>query len=136
MIFAIDFDGTVVTHEFPDVGNDVPGAEEVLRELVEAGHRLILWTMRSDGREDGDFLKPAVEWFRARGLPLFGINRNPQQHTWTGSPKAFAHCFIDDAALGCPLIAPEQPGIRPYVDWNLVREYLVCLGALPEEEVD
>lgn len=132
MIFGIDFDGTVVTHEFPDVGTEVPGAADVLRELVAAGHQLILWTMRSDGRPEGDFLAPAVDWFAERGIPLLGVNRNPTQYRWTGSPKAYAHCYIDDAALGCPLIHPDDGKSRPYVDWNLVREYLVGLGAIKD----
>ena len=44
---AIDFDGTCVTHEYPNVGRDI-GAAPVLRKLVENGHKLILWTMRDD----------------------------------------------------------------------------------------
>lgn len=46
MIIAVDFDGTCVTHEFPEVGKDI-GAVPVLRELVEKGHKIILYTMRS-----------------------------------------------------------------------------------------
>ena len=47
MDIVIDFDGTVVTHEFPKIGRDI-GAVPVLKELVANGHRLILFTMRSD----------------------------------------------------------------------------------------
>lgn len=47
MIIGIDFDGTCVTHEFPDVGKDI-GATPVLKELTDKGHKLILFTMRSD----------------------------------------------------------------------------------------
>jgi hypothetical protein len=47
MDICIDFDGTCVTHEFPEVGKDI-GAVPVLRKLVEQGHNLILFTMRSD----------------------------------------------------------------------------------------
>ena len=32
----IDFDGTCVSHEFPEIGRDI-GAVPVLRELVETG---------------------------------------------------------------------------------------------------
>jgi hydroxymethylpyrimidine pyrophosphatase-like HAD family hydrolase len=48
MIIAIDFDGTCVTHEYPKVGREI-GASKVLKELVDSGHQLILFTMRSDG---------------------------------------------------------------------------------------
>jgi len=46
--------------------------------------------------------------------------RNPTQDRWTDSPKCYANIFIDDAALGCPLI--ETDG-RSVVDWLKVAEY-------------
>lgn len=117
MIIAVDFDGTCVTHEYPRVGRAI-GAESVLRDLVEAGHQLILWTMRS-----GDTLADAVAWFEAAEIPLFAVNENPQQRSWTTSPKAFAQLCIDDAALGVPL-TEGLPGERPFVDWKRVRKLL------------
>jgi hypothetical protein len=117
MIIGIDFDGTCVTHEFPEIGRDI-GAESVLKDLVAAGHKLILWTMRSD-----QFLEDAVDWFIERGIPLFGVNRNPEQDTWTSSPKAYCNLYIDDAALGTPL-CEGLTGERPFVDWDKVRGLL------------
>lgn len=117
MTIAIDFDGTCVTHEYPNVGRDI-GAQPVLQRLVEDGCDLILWTMR-----DGDALLAAVEWFDSTGVPLYGIQRNPTQRQWTTSPKAYAHIYIDDAALGCPLL-PGGPGECPYVDWAAVEKLL------------
>ena len=124
MIIGIDFDGTCVTHDFPRVGRYI-GAEPVLCELVEAGHQLILWTMRSD-----DPLQDAVDWFTERKIPLYGVNVNPRQRSWTNSPKAYAQMYIDDAALGIPLISGSV-GESPYVNWTLVRELLVQRGLLP-----
>lgn len=75
MEICIDFDGTCVSHEFPNVGKDI-GAVPVLKKLVDAGHRLILFTMRSnrisvDETEDhtimnvqGNFLDDAINWFK------------------------------------------------------------------------
>ena len=116
-IIAVDFDGTCVTHEYPNVGRDI-GAQEVLRELAGAGDLLILWTMRS-----GQSLADAVKWFSANHIPLHGINENPQQREWTNSPKAYAHIYIDDAALGAPLLKPA--GERPFVNWAAVRHMLL-----------
>lgn len=112
MIIAVDFDGTVVEHRYPDVGVDVPFAADWLRRYVKAGAKLILWTMRS-----GETLQDAVRWYEKRGIPLWGVNVNPDQD-WTTSPKAYAKVYIDDAAFGCPLV-PNQVG-RPYVDWEVV----------------
>jgi len=118
MIIAIDFDGTCTTHEYPGIGRDI-GAEPVLKKLVAAGHRLILWTMRSSSE-----LEDAIRWFRQRDIPLYGVNRNPTQICWTKSPKPYAHLYIDDAALGCPLCKPELPGESCYVDWEKVEHLL------------
>lgn len=117
---CIDFDGTCVTHDYPDTGRSI-GAEAVLRKLVAAGHQLILFTMRSR-----DELAAAVSWFDLHGIPLYGINENPTQKRWTVSPKAYGHLYIDDAALGMPLI--HEGHSRPYVDWRAVEAQLQSLG--------
>lgn len=71
----------------------------------------------------GDTLENAVKWFADNGIELWGVNRNPDQYKWTGSPKVYAQLYIDDAALGCPLIKPMN-GKRPYVDWSLVEGWM------------
>ena len=138
MDIGIDFDGTCVTHEYPLIGRPV-GAEPVLMELVKKGHNLILFTMRSDrrikniwGTSEELYLSDAVKWFEDRGIPLYGIQENPTQKEWTDSPKAYAQVYIDDAAIGCPLVFPEntEADERPYVDWNRVREMLIATGLL------
>lgn len=134
LIVAVDFDGTCVSHEFPAVGNEI-GAAPVLKAMVDAGCRLILFTMRSDVEEPtsedvsihlqgGKFLTEAVQWFEKHGIPLYGIQTNPTQHTWTASPKAYAQMYIDDCALGVPLKMDENISKRPFVDWNIVRRIL------------
>ena len=110
-VIAVDFDGTVVDHCYPDTGPDVPYAVEVLKDLVSRGYKIILWTMRS-GKE----LDDAVKWYKDRDISLYGININPDQISWTTSPKAYAQIYIDDAALGCPLY--KFAGFnRVSVDW-------------------
>lgn len=116
-IYAVDFDGTCVTHEYPLVGRDI-GAPAVLKRIVQEGGQLILWTMRS-----GEKLQEAVNWFAANEIPLYGVQRNPTQDSWTQSPKCYAQVYIDDAALGCPL-SPGLPGERPHVDWDAVAKLL------------
>jgi hypothetical protein len=140
MIIGIDFDGTCVTHEFPKIGKDI-GAIPVLKELVEKGHQLVLFTMRSNVEEPhsadsniinekGNYLDAAVRWFEDNGIPLYGVNTNPTQHTWTKSPKAYCHLYIDDAGLGIPLKTDKCLSDRPFVDWNKVRELLIDLNIL------
>jgi hypothetical protein len=118
MLLAIDFDGTIVEHRYPRIGAPVPGAIQWLRRFQELDARLILWTMRSDSPQSGPMLTEAVAFCRSQGVNFFGVNGNPEQQSWTSSPKAYAKVYIDDAAFGCPLVFP--PGGRPYVDWDVV----------------
>lgn len=116
LYIGIDFDGTLVRHEYPYIGGAVEGAIETCHALMAAGHRLILWTMRS-----GEELAAAEAWCAVAGIALYGINANPDQD-WSTSPKAYCNIYIDDAALGCPLLSD---GSRSYVNWRAVREMLV-----------
>lgn len=111
MIYAVDFDGTIVKHAYPEVGEPVPGALDCLRELTASGHQIILWTMRS-----GKTLEAALLYLAGENIDVWGVNENPEQD-WSESPKAYAHKYIDDAAMGCPLIFPSDMS-RPFVDWR------------------
>ncbi|MBE6190662.1 MAG: hypothetical protein IJE69_08900 [Alistipes sp.] len=122
-IIALDFDGTVVTHAYPEVGEDI-GAVPVLKELVAQGDKLILWTMRHD-----QLLEDAVAWFRKHEIPLWAVNENPTQERWTTSPKIHADLVIDDSALGCPTCFLDGER-RPAADWRRIRELLVRMGYL------
>jgi len=136
MDICIDFDGTCVTHEFPKIGKDI-GAVLVLKELIASGHNLILFTMRNNCENNtgfseeipeiinGNHLDDAINWFKKNDIPLYGINRNPTQDSWTKSPKAYGQLYIDDAALGCPLKFDSEISNRPFVDWDKIREYLI-----------
>jgi hypothetical protein len=134
----VDFDGTVVTHEFPNVGKDI-GAVPILKKLVANGHKLILFTMRSE-RPFINFngsvryvLDEAVEWFVKNDIPLYGVNTNPEQKDWTSSPKAFGQLIIDDIALGCPVQVDKKVSQRPFVDWEKVEELLIEKGLIEKE---
>lgn len=119
MIIAIDFDGTIVTHEYPNIGRPVPGAIDTMLEFIKRGDKLILWTMR-DGKE----LQQAINYCKDNGVDFWGINCNPDQEEWTSSPKAYANVYIDDAACNATLI--NNPNGRPYLDWLVVRHNLIA----------
>lgn len=140
MNIVIDFDGTCITHEFPKVGKEI-GAVRVLKLLVENGHNLILFTMRSDSEKGtfkgskkfpeetgGPYLTDAVNWFKKHHIPLYGIQSNPDQKSWTTSPKPYGSVYIDDNALGCPLKYEESLSDEPFVDWETVEDWLIVNG--------
>jgi hypothetical protein len=125
LIVAVDFDGTIVEHCWPEIGRFVPGALDWLQRWQTAGARLLLWTMRGSipvkdhSGEKIDPLEEAVRRLLTEGIRLWGVNRNVDQYGWTDSPKQYAHVYVDDAAYGCPLIYPGG-GVRPFVDWSRV----------------
>ena len=132
MVIAVDFDGTCVTHEFPEIGKEI-GAVPVLRFLVNQGHQIVLNTIRSPRDGHKDVLREAVHWFQKHNIILHGVNENPGQKSWTESPKVYAHLYIDDAALGIPLVTDRHE--RPFVDWIKVVELLCERGIITTIEM-
>ena len=94
---AVDFDGTIVEHEYPAIGKEMLFAFLTLKELNKKGARLILWTFRS-GKE----LDEAVEFCRKNGVEFYAVNKNyPEEiKNDTVSRKIDADIFIDDRNLG------------------------------------
>jgi len=116
---CVDFDGTVVDHAFPDIGRPVPQALPWLKLYATRGASIILHTVRSNTGAHGDALTQAVSYLQKNNVPLFGVNENPDQKEWSLSPKPYGHVYIDDAAVGCPLVHPDGFA-RPCVDWSVV----------------
>jgi len=94
---AIDFDGTIVEHQYPDIGKEKLFAFQTLRELEKRGARLILWTFRA-GKE----LEEAVEYCRKNGIEFYAVNKNYPEEIFddTVSRKIDADIYIDDKNLG------------------------------------
>lgn len=98
LTIAVDFDGTIVTHEYPRIGKDIPFAIETLLKIQQDFQAcLILWTVR-EGKE----LDEAVEYCRSKGLEFFAVNSNyPGEKPEDRQPRKLkADLFIDDRNLG------------------------------------
>lgn len=115
LTIAVDFDGTIVTHEYPRIGKDIPFAIETLLKIQKDFQAcLILWTVR-EGKE----LNEAVEYCRNRGLEFYAVNNNyPEEKETDKQPRKLkADLFIDDRNLGglpdwgviYQMIASENP---------------------------
>ena len=98
-IIAVDFDGTIVEHRYPEIGKEVPFATDTLRMLINDQHRLILWTVR-----EGELLQEAIDWCHERGVDFWAINRDyPEEEAEKNnhfSRKVKADYFIDDRNIG------------------------------------
>lgn len=97
LTIAIDFDGTIVEHRYPEIGRTRPLAFQTLKALQEKGHRLILWTYRS-----GNELEEAICFCRKHGIEFFAVNKNYPDEILTenDSRKILADIYIDDRNLG------------------------------------
>ncbi len=94
---AVDFDGTIVEHEYPEIGKEKLFAFQTLKELEKMGARLILWTFRT-GKE----LDEAVEYCRKNGIEFYAVNKNYPEEIFdeTVSRKIDADIYIDDKNVG------------------------------------
>lgn len=96
-IIAVDFDGTIVEHAYPEIGKEMLFAIDTLKELRKRGHRLILWSYRH-----GKYLEEAVEYCRQRGLEFYAVNKNHPDEVWDENTprKIIADIYIDDRNVG------------------------------------
>jgi hydroxymethylpyrimidine pyrophosphatase-like HAD family hydrolase len=94
---AIDFDGTIVEHQYPEIGKEKLFAFQTLKELEKRGARLILWTFRT-GKE----LEDAVEYCRKNGIEFYAVNKNYPEEVQdeSVSRKIDADIYIDDKNVG------------------------------------
>ena len=104
MIIAVDFDGTIVEHAFPDIGEKKVGAIETLKKWQSKGHKIILWTCRANPsflniRKRRKLLSEAVEFCKKEGLVFDAVNKNVGGLGFKPpKPKIYADWYIDDRA--------------------------------------
>lgn len=121
---AIDFDGTIVRHAFPEIGEPIANAKETLYRLYDAGCELLLFTCRGYYQEKNiNYLAAAKKWLRQNGYPPFAAyNYSEWQADWTNSPKLYADIYIDDKMLFCPKLENGD------IDWVKIEQELERLG--------
>ena len=127
MIIAVDFDGTIVEHEYPRIGAEIPFAIDTLKRLQKEQHRIILWSVR-----EGKLLEEAVEYCRQRGLEFYAANKDYPEETTEDkrySRKLKVDLFIDDRNLGG---LPDWGVIYRMVHDNLTYEQVI--GNMPAHD--
>ncbi len=97
MIIAVDFDGTIVEHEYPKIGKPIPFAIETLLKLQQDRHQLLLWSVR-----EGELLQDAVDYCEKKGLHFYAVNKNYPEEEYSNMAcrKLNADIFIDDRNIG------------------------------------
>lgn len=98
MTIAVDFDGTIVEHEYPHIGKEIPFAVETLKLLMKEHHKIILWSVR-----EGRLLDEAVAWCKDRGVEFYAVNKNYPEEKFGDkgfTRKALYDICIDDRNIG------------------------------------
>lgn len=95
MILAIDFDGTVVDHEFPKIGRLRKDAKTVINKLFDDNHKVIIWTCRG-----GEYLDKMREFLDLNDIHYNHINENCPSVIFSPFPKIYADIYIDDRQIG------------------------------------
>lgn len=98
MIIAVDFDGILCENQFPSIGPPNYVMISFVRELIDMGYEVVLWTSRVDKP-----LEDAVAWCEDRGLHFCAVNDNAPSNKAkyermfpNGTRKVYADIYIDD----------------------------------------
>jgi trehalose-6-phosphatase len=98
MVIAVDFDGTIVEHAYPEIGKPIPFALDVLKKLQQEEHHfIILWTVR-----EGSLLQKALDYCEKQGLTFYAVNKNYSEEVMDNNTprKLDADLYIDDKNIG------------------------------------
>lgn len=97
-IIAIDFDGTIVKDNFPEIGEMIPGAKEAINQLYADGYTIIIWSCRAGIKK-----ARAIEWLVMNGIKFHRFNEscptNVALHGGKDTRKVFANLYIDDRMM-------------------------------------
>lgn len=93
-VIAVDFDGTLCSNKYPEIGTANEEIINYLKEQQVNGAKIILWTCRAGLR-----LGEAIDWCNEKGLYFDAVNKNlPSVIERFGSDtrKIYADEYIDD----------------------------------------
>jgi hydroxymethylpyrimidine pyrophosphatase-like HAD family hydrolase len=126
MNIYLDFDGTIVEHNYPLIGKLNPHSLEVIKKLQDAGHNIILNTMRVEFADET--MKEALDFIN-QNEEVTGINISQQTvrkiypQRWD-LDKIENDMYLDDIAANIPLIkASMVEGFM--IDWLEIERQLV-----------
>lgn len=94
---SIDFDGTIVESDYPDIIGMKPHAKEIINRLYE-DFVIVINTCRA-----GDFAKMAEDWLKENGVKYHFFNENDPARIEaynTDTRKISADLYIDDKQVG------------------------------------
>lgn len=143
MKIFLDFDGTIVEHQYPAIGPINTGCLEIIDKLIKAGHEIILNTMRAEF--DNRLLMEAIEFIN---YSMTNLQGNTQAYSFLNTDHKYdptiwnwelhfntGRIFIDDVCEGIPLKSTISSS-RQMVDWEKLdlefKEYGLYIKGLEE----
>jgi len=155
-VICVDFDNTICIDEWPYVGSIIKDAVKVLKELVNNGHKLILFTQRTknypiccseleeyadmNGKsfsselqcETVDILTPAINICKHYDIDFISYNTNAEweMSTHDNSRKIFSDYVIDDHNVGMKyiIVRNSMQKMCKVCDWKFIDEWCVQEG--------
>ena len=113
LVNAIDFDGTIVTNKYPNIGYLKRNAKEVINKLYDEGHDIIINSCRQ-GREEREM----VEFLIDNEIKFDEVNKNlcyRIEEYGNDCRKIGADIYIDDKAYPCNIL-----------NWNEIYRFVSC----------
>ena len=160
-VILLDFDATMVIECWPYVGQILPGCIDVVNRLIENGHKIIFYTLRthnfpittpiledflkefpmydkvdSNGNRVADILSPAEQVLIEHNIKWWDVNRNYHWEFCTGDPgrKIFCDYIIDDHCVGMKYNTyTNKYGEKvKCCDWRFIDDWFVKEGLYKE----
>lgn len=92
-VLAIDFDGTICDHRFPECGPLKEGVVAAIQKISER-FEIIIWSCRANGNLNTDdrYIKDMIEYLNRHNIPYDRIDMGNEG-------KVIADLYIDDKAI-------------------------------------
>lgn len=129
MIIYLDFDGTVVEHQYPIIGKHNPGSFEVIKKLQDAGHEIVLNTYRVE--IDTESFDEAMSYLNNSKI-ISPITKYTTEkiHPFEWDLVAYINSneiYIDDICPNIPLIDADA-SLGKMVNWKEVDQLFLDAG--------
>jgi len=96
-VIAVDFDGTIVTENYPGIGEPIEDAINCINILYDQGYCIIINSCRARERQD-----EMKQWLHDHGVKYCHVNENCRERVVnyrTDCRKISADCYIDDKSI-------------------------------------
>jgi guanylate kinase len=123
LTLIVDFDGTIVSSQYPRIGTLMSGAKETINKWYGQGHKIGVWTCRA-----GEHLDNCRRFLQSNGILYHFLNENdPDIIDFYGidTRKASGDIYFDDKNIGG---FPGWQKADEYVQWKSHRKpVVICI---------